>query len=80
MATAMTYERALEEARLVGVGVCSDKAAMAAFCDSLIQIMCGAVSPKLVWEGAIKSGMTGIELHRLAGEKPAAVADLMWVA
>lgn len=75
----MTYEDALDEARKLGVGVCSDPAAMAAFCNSLIPTMCGAVSPKLVWEGAIKSGMTGLELCRLANEDSAAVADLMWV-
>jgi hypothetical protein len=79
MAT-MTYEGALEEARKVGVGVCSDQAAMAAFCDSLIQTLCGAVSPKLVWEGAVKSGMTGIELARLAHKDPGAVSELMWAA
>lgn len=76
----MTYEVALEEARKVGVGVCSDQAAMAAFCDSLIQTLCGAVSAKLVWEGAMKTGMTGLELGRLAHKDPRAVADLMWVA
>jgi hypothetical protein len=76
---AMTYKKALNEARKVGVGVCSDQAAMAAFCDSLIQVLCGAVSPRLVWEGAMKRGMTNLELGRLAGTDPSAVADLMWV-
>jgi hypothetical protein len=74
-----TYEAALKEAREIGVGFCSDAAAMAAFCDSTIQIMVGAASPKLVWEGAMKRGMTGVELHRLASKDPHAVHDLMWI-
>ena len=74
-----TYEAALKEARTVGVGVCSDPAAMAAFCDSTIQLMVGAASPKLVWQGAMKRGMSNVELHCLASKDPNAVHDLMWI-
>lgn len=74
----MTYEEALAEARRVGVGVCSDAAAMAAFCAANVQLLCGAVSPRLVWEGAQRRGLSSLELGRLAGSDPKAVADLMW--
>lgn len=75
----MTYEEALAEAAKVGVGRCGDAAAMAQFCDANIQILCGAVSPHLVWEGAQKKGLTFLELGRLAGKDPMAVEALMWI-
>lgn len=75
----MTYEEALAEAKRVGVRRASDPAAMAAFCESNIQFLCGAVSPRLVWEGAMKRGMTLLDLGRLAGSDTSAVAELMWV-
>lgn len=76
----MTYEEALAEARRVGVGRCSDPAAMAAFCDSgALQIAVGAASGQLVWEGAQATGLTFLELGRLCGSDPMAVHNLMWV-
>lgn len=75
----MTYEEALSEARKKGVGRCSDAAAMAAFCEANIHILVGAVSPKLMWDGAQRKGMTFLEFGRLVGADPIAASELMWV-
>lgn len=75
----VTWEQALTEAKEKGVGRCSDHAAMAAFCDVSIQYAVGAVSGQLIWEGAMRKGMTLLELGRLAGRDPMACAELMWV-
>jgi hypothetical protein len=74
----LTYEQALAEGTRVGVGRCSDAAVMAHFCEYNIQILCGAVSPKLVWEGARKKDMTARDLAHLAATDAMAVADLMF--
>lgn len=75
----ITWEKALAEAEEKGVGRCSDRAAMAAFCDASITLIVGAVSPRLIWEGAMRKGMTLLELGRLAGRDPIACSELMWV-
>jgi hypothetical protein len=75
----VTWEQALAEAKEKGVGRCSDHAAMAAFCDANITYIVGAVSGQLIWEGAMRKGMTFRELGRLAGEDPIACSELMWV-
>lgn len=72
------YEAALKRAKDKGVGRCDDAAAMAAFCDANIQLLVGAVSPQLVWEGAQKKGLTLLELGRMVRD-PMAIDDLMWV-
>lgn len=75
----VTWEQALTEAKTKGVGRCSDHAAMAAYCDANITYIVGAVSGQLIWEGAMRKGMTFLELGRLAGRDPIACAELMWV-
>lgn len=75
----VTWEQALAEAHTKGVGRCSDHAAMAAFCDANITRAIGAVSPQLIWEGAMRKNMTLLELGRLAGRDPYACSELMWV-
>lgn len=75
----VTWEQALAEAKEKGVGRCSDHAAMAVFCDASITYIVGAVSGQLIWEGAMRKGMTFRELGRLAGEDPIACSELMWV-
>lgn len=73
------YTAALKQGKAVGASQATDSQAMALFCESSIQILCGAVSPALVWEGAMKKGLTVTELGKLASTDPGAVADLMWV-
>jgi hypothetical protein len=48
--------------------------------DGDAQILLGAVSPKLIWEGAQSKGLTTQQLLTLIHHDPAAACDLMWVA
>ncbi|MFI6086049.1 hypothetical protein ACIBBB_34795 [Streptomyces sp. NPDC051217] len=72
------YDKALAKAAMVGVRNADNASLMAGFCDGALQLAVGAVSPRLVWEGAQRRGMTAKELCRLAGKDPLAVAGLMW--
>lgn len=74
----MTYQEALDAGKKIGASRASDESVMAMFCESSLQIIVGAVSPRLVWEGAQKAGMTGLDLARLASTDPDAVHELMW--
>lgn len=74
----MTYTHALERLRRQGAAHADDQAVMAGFCEGTLQLLVGAVSPKLVWEGATKKGLTASELLHLCDD-PLAVADLMWI-
>lgn len=75
----VTWEQALAEAKEKGVGRCSDHALMASFCDASLQYIVGAVSGQLVWEGAMRTGLSAKELARLANRDPLACSELMWV-
>lgn len=74
-----TYQEALKTAAETGIKHATDAQFMATFCAASIQILCGAVSPQLVWEGAQKKGLTTKELAELASTDPAAVEELMWL-
>jgi hypothetical protein len=73
------YKEALAAAHKTGVSKCTDAQLMATFCESSIQIAVGAVSPELVWDGAQKTGLTTLELARLASTDKNAVEALMWL-
>lgn len=79
MTKRLTYEAALTEANQVGSSHASDAGLMAQLCDSSLQLLVGAASPKLVWEGAQKKGMSAADLMALANSNPLAVHDLMWI-
>jgi len=51
---------------------------MAAFCQYDLQQIVGAVSPKLVWEGARRKRLSARDLAALASSNPLAVGDLQW--
>lgn len=74
----MTYEDVLKSAKRVGASNCNETQLLAWVCAGL-QMSCGAVSPKLVFEGAQKKGLTAKEITKLAHDDPLAVAELMWV-
>lgn len=74
----VTWEQALAEAEQRGLRRCSEPAKMAVFCDAAMHYTVGAVSPQMVWEGAMRQGMTLKELSRLAVDDPIACAELMW--
>lgn len=74
------FDNALARYKAIGASKADDAALMAAFCKYDIQILVGAVSPRLVWEGAQATGLSAQELARLAGKDPMAVGDLQWKA
>ena len=79
MATS-TYETTLAEAKKVGAAHASNEGLIALFCDSPnLQQLCGAVSAKLVFDGAQTKGLSYREFAHLASEDPQAVESLMWV-
>jgi hypothetical protein len=71
------YGRALKRAK-GNFSRCDDAALMASFCEHDIQILAGAVSPRLVWEGAQRKGMTTRELAALCHDDPRAIDTLQW--
>jgi len=75
----IAYEDALARARKVGAAQADEAGVIALLCDSVLQILVGAASPKLVYEGAMRCGLTGVELNALCLTDPAKVHDLMWL-
>ena len=73
-----TYQEALREAHTVGAAHAPDMVETALFCAGPLQTLVGAVSPRLVWEGAQKRGLAAADLAVLCLRDPAAVADLQW--
>lgn len=59
------YAEALIHAHQVGYAHCSEAEAMAGFCENL-PILVGAVSPRLVWEGAMAYGLQAQDLMKIA--------------
>lgn len=76
---ALTYDQALATAKQDSICKTNDPAFMAAFCHGPLQIIVGAVSPRLVWQGAQKQGLTTTQLAALAYGDPNAVSDLQWL-
>lgn len=74
-----TYAAALAAAKRVGASRADDAGLMALFCESSLQLLCGAVSPQLVWEGAQLKRMTAKELMAMA-QDPHAIDDLQWAS
>lgn len=72
----MNYENTLKAARRAGASRANDAQLMALYCADTLQLIAGAVSPALVFEGAQKSGLTTAQLAAL---KPRAVSELMWL-
>lgn len=74
-----TYDQALKDGAEIGASKAPDDALMALYCESVLQHVVGAVSPRLVYEGAQKSGMSANELTRLCAKDPFAVDGLQWL-
>lgn len=72
------YDDALARYKKVGASRADDAALMAAFCKHDLQILVGAVAPKLVWDGAQKKGMSALDLMHLSTDVTA-VGDLQWL-
>lgn len=75
----MTWDQALTEATERGVHKCSAPALMASVLDASLPFTVGAVSPRLVWEGAQKSGLTTKQVLRMAVDDVMAVEALQWL-
>lgn len=60
------YAAALISGARTGMSHATDAELMAAFCESVLQLVVGAVSPRLVWEGAQARGMTTQDLAKVA--------------
>jgi hypothetical protein len=74
----MSYQAALKRAK-GNVANCDDAALMASLLDGTAQLLLGAVSPKLIWEGAQAKGLTTLQLAEMINDRPNEAADLMWV-
>lgn len=73
------YAAELTAGSKVGSANATEAQHMAMFCESVLQIMVGAYSPRLVWEGAQKAGLTTLQLAALCHRKDhAALDDLQW--
>lgn len=69
------FAAALIAGRKAGHAHATDPQAMAMFCEDIMQIMIGAYSPRLVWEGAQKAGLTTLQLHALCARKDRTALD-----
>jgi hypothetical protein len=72
------YGDALKSGRGVGVVHQTDEQFLAGVCEHLVPLLCGAISPKLVFDGARARGMTADELMRMCHASPLDVSDLQW--
>jgi len=73
------YATALLAGDKAGAVDSTDAQLMAAFCEDVMQILVGTFSPRLVWEGAQKAGLTAMQLHDLCAKKDlSALDDLQW--
>jgi hypothetical protein len=73
------YREALKRGRKTGVSKAGTAESIAMFCESNVQILVGAVSPELVWTGAMAKRLTFLEFGRMCGSDPGAVEDLQWL-
>lgn len=69
------YAEALTAGRKVGPEKATDEQLMAMFCEDIMQVMVGAFSPRLVWDGARKRGLTALQLHNICADKDFATLD-----
>lgn len=72
------YENALKRGHKKGAGVAPRPEILAMFCESNLQLLVGAVSPELVWLGAMARGLSFLEFGRLCGKDVRAVDELQW--
>lgn len=73
----MTYKQALQRAEKTGASKAEGKPLLAMLCRSLAVVH--AINPALVFEGAVKQGIDGKALMKLAATDPVALGDLMFV-
>ena len=74
-----TYDEALALLRRIGAAHADIAGQIAGLCSSALQITCGARSPKLVYEGAMKQGLTAAQFAKMMSTDPRAVEELQWL-
>lgn len=72
------YQEALKRGRKIGVSRAPTAEAIAMFCESTLQILVGAVSPEMVWTGAIARRMSLLDFGRLCA-RPREAEVLQWL-
>ncbi len=72
----LTYDQALESERKSGANKANPQALLAGICKMLAVVHC--VSPKLLYEGAMKKGLTANGVAKLANDDPVALGNLMF--
>ncbi len=70
------YARALVSAHKTGYARATEDEAMAGFCE-VLPILVGAVSPRLVWEGAVAYGLTAADLQKIVHDRDYAWLDAL---
>jgi hypothetical protein len=73
----MTYQQALQAGKKIGASKAEGTVLLAMLCQSLALVH--AISPALVYEGAVKQGLDTKALMKLAASDPVALGDLMFV-
>ena len=73
----MTYKQALQRAEKIGASNVEGKPLLAMLCQTLAAVH--AISPALVYEGAVKLGIDTKALMKLADADPVSLGDLMFV-
>lgn len=71
----MTYEQALKAGKRKSARASSDAELMALILDGTAQILAGAVSPKLIWEGAQLRGLTTAQVLDLLNKRDLGTID-----
>jgi hypothetical protein len=69
------FAEALTAGEETGPASATDPQSMAMFCEDIMPRMVGAFSPRLVWEGAQKAGLTTLQLHEICHRKDFAALD-----
>jgi hypothetical protein len=72
------YGDTLARGKKIGASRAPTAEAIALFCDGPLQTLVGAVSPELVWTGAVARRMAYLEFGRLCAQ-PMEVSELQWL-
>ena len=73
----MTYEQALKRGEQAGASKAGAQEFLALICKSLASLH--AISPALVYEGAMKRRLTAKQVAKLAVDDPVGLGNLMFV-
>ena len=73
----MSYDQALKLGAKVGASKAEGECLLAILCKTLAAVH--AINPRLVYEGAKKTGLTYKEVAKLGADDPVALGDLMFL-